>query len=152
MQATTTKEQTMDITQAQAQQYPALPEPQVGMAGWGVASPTGGDFVSDGYDSPADALAAAQATIVYMAKDGDTLSVAAMRAAHMMDPNELGEWSDLSKDLYGFRVRTVAGLEDVRNSYWGRAYAGKGAPVYIADDEPAPAPAEPTAGEGWCLR
>ena len=38
---------------------PMLLVPTVGMVGYGVADPCGGDFLSDGYDDPAAAITAA---------------------------------------------------------------------------------------------
>lgn len=36
-----------------------LPDPVLGMAGWGVPAPDGGDYLSDGYDTPEQATQAA---------------------------------------------------------------------------------------------
>lgn len=106
--------------------YPALPATTCGMAGYGVPSPDpetlGDDYLSDGYDTPEDAVAAAQAAVVYI-RGGMAPQAAREEASTMMDDGELGEWSDLSKDLYGTRIRSVAGLRGVRNGYWARRYA-----------------------------
>jgi hypothetical protein len=72
-----------------------------------------------------------QAAYVYLRTGRAANRDEAYAMARAMMAEELAEWSDMSKDMYGYRVRTLAGLADVRATYWAQRYASGGAvPCY----------------------
>lgn len=103
---------------------PQLPNPQYveDHAGWGVQAEDG-IWLSSGYGCCwEDAMTAAQAAYVYTARDGMTPQDACDKAAHMMAPDELGEYSDYSKERTGSRARTTEALRYYRAQSWGEQY------------------------------
>lgn len=77
----TTREASTMQEKAYTELYTVELTTRVGMAGWGVPSPCGGDYLSDGYDSADDALWAARYALDEIRLHGVTLDLACERAA-----------------------------------------------------------------------